>query len=122
MLDKVTIDGRKHFFRFSNVFSGLSEKTINKITITKKSAVLKMSVTVDTLVVAKSGYKTNKIPLSSYFQNGIEVTLDTTEGGAQDSLKKGLTVYFIRHAETVANASGENGGSGPIENHDTLTA
>lgn len=73
----------------------------------------------DTLIIAKNGYRTKKLPITSYKQNDITIFLDSnlSEPGG----KKGLTIYFIRHAETVANASGQQGGEGPLEDHDTLT-
>lgn len=77
------------------------------------------STAIDTLIAAKNGYITARIPLTSYTQNNLSIIL-TPDTSALP--KKGLTIYFIRHAETVANASGETGGGGPVEDHDTLTA
>lgn len=116
------MDGKEYSFRYSNVNANCLAETFDNRQTQRKTTVLKMSAVVDTLVVTKSGYESKKTALSSYSQKNIEVTLDTSEIGSKDSVRKGLTVYFIRHAETVANASGEQGGSGPIENHDTLTA
>jgi broad specificity phosphatase PhoE len=116
---KLILDGKEYAFRYSNVQSFFTTGTYGNQSSQKKSALFKLTSVVDTLVVVKSGYVTKKMPLDSYTSKGIEVQLDTiTQSGA----KKGLTVYFIRHAETVANASGEQGGTGPLENHDTLTA
>lgn len=82
------------------------------ITVSKRESVR------DTLIAEKSGYITKKVPLASYLQEDITIVLDSI---ANPALNKGLTVYFIRHAETVANASGQHGGDGPLEDHDTLT-
>jgi len=81
-------------------------------------SVSKSESTKDTLIAEKSGYITEKVPLASYIQENITILLDST---AKPAINKGLTVYFIRHAETVANASGQHGGDGPLEDHDTLT-
>lgn len=70
---------------------------------------------IDTLIASKDGFDTSRIPISSYNQDDITITLYST------NQNKGLTIYFIRHAETVANASGEQGGGGSTENHDSLT-
>ncbi|MBN1600976.1 MAG: histidine phosphatase family protein [Chitinispirillaceae bacterium] len=118
----VLADGIEYSFRYSNVTTNnLTETFVTKQT-QRKTTLLKIMAVVDTLVVTKSGYESKKTPLGSYSQKNVEVVLDTSDAGYKDSVRKGLTVYFIRHAETVANASGEQGGSGPIENHDTLTA
>lgn len=82
-------------------------------------SISKSTAVIDTLVAEKSGYNTMKIPLSSYTQNDIIITMESSS--ADTTVRKGLTVYFIRHAETVANASGQQGGGGPLEDHDTLT-
>jgi broad specificity phosphatase PhoE len=116
------INGKEHSSMYFNVNKYSSAETIHTKQTGRKITALKISAVVDTLVVTKSGYEPKKTPLNSYSQKNIEVVLDTSESGSRDSARKGLTVYFIRHAETVANASGEQGGSGPLENHDTLTA
>ncbi len=96
----------------------LSNHNQNTVAIAANISVSKRVAAKDTLIVEKSGYATKKVPLTSYTQENITIILDSI---ADPAAKKGLTVYFIRHAETVANASGQHGGSGPIEDHDTLT-
>jgi hypothetical protein len=51
---------------------------------------------------------------------GRDVTV-TPDSIADPVTKKALTVYFIRHAETMANVSGQHGGEGCLEDHDILT-
>ncbi|NLW31538.1 MAG: T9SS type A sorting domain-containing protein [Fibrobacter sp.] len=72
---------------------------------------------IDTLITFKSGYDTTKTPITSYNEENITIILDSIN----NNTKKGLTIYFVRHAETVANASGQQGGGGPAEDHDSLT-
>ncbi len=96
----------------------LSDHNPDIIYIPGNISVSKSASIIDTLIAEKSGYVTKKIPLDSYIQEKITVILDSITDPA---VKKGLTVYFIRHAETVANASGQHGGEGPLEDHDTLT-
>jgi broad specificity phosphatase PhoE len=114
----VGYDGKEYVCRYTNASNGFYG---NSGTTSQRSSLLKVSAVIDTLIVSKPGYKTKKISLESYSQNDVAVKLDSTIIGPDDTLKKGLTIYFVRHAETVANASGEIGGGGPIENHDTLT-
>lgn len=114
---KIIVDHREYSFRYSTISNSFTNNTYASRSSQKSAAAFTLMAVVDTLVVTKSGYLQKKVPLDSYTSNGIEVQLDSVS-----SAKKGLTVYFIRHAETVANASGETGGNGPIENHDTLTA
>lgn len=114
---KIIVDNREYSFRYSNISNSFTNNTYTSRSSQKSAASFTLMAVVDTLVVTKSDYLQKKVPLDSYTSSGIEVQLDSISGA-----KKGLTVYFIRHAETVANASGETGGSGPIENHDTLTA
>jgi broad specificity phosphatase PhoE len=114
----VKYDGKEYVCRYTNASNGCYG---NSGSTSQKPSLLKVSAVIDTLVVSRSGYKTKKTVLESYSQKDIEVKLDSNIVGPPDTLKKGLTIYLIRHAETVANASGEIGGGGPIENHDTLT-
>lgn len=96
----------------------LSDHNQNIMPVPGNISVSKRGAVKDTLIAEKSGYITKKVPLASYIQENITIVLDST---AKPATNKGLTVYFIRHAETVANASGQHGGDGPLEDHDTLT-
>jgi broad specificity phosphatase PhoE len=97
-------------------------QSVKSTSVETHFSLAKTAAAVDTLIAVKSGYVTKKIPITSYTQNDITISLDSNLTDPHDQIKKGLTIYFIRHAETVANASGETGGGGPVEDHDTLTA
>ncbi len=62
----------------------------------------KRNASADTLVAVKTGYDTARKVIDSYNTENLIVNMDSV------SSSRGLTIYFIRHAETVANATDDD--------------
>lgn len=82
-------EGNRSVFRYFSAdqrgsgFASFSRKSEGSASVLQKTAADESGF-IDTLVITANGYSTSHYPLSSYFQENIEITLDALASGSGD--------------------------------------